>query len=223
VDIIGIQEVDNYTLRHPGDDQTKILSESTGMKFAQFGKMRDFQGGGYGIAILCKHPILDTKLFYYSKPSKNQKMRICGDPAPGDYCQGALAVLVNINGHKFWFVTTHIGLDGVQLNEVTQLFQQFISSTLKPSNYNIFVTGDFNTVPESTAIQYLSVRLQDMWRSNNNACGSGDGFTFDSASPFERIDYLFFYKIEHPIKCLNASVVNTQASDHRPVLFDLIF
>jgi endonuclease/exonuclease/phosphatase family metal-dependent hydrolase len=44
VDIIGLQEVDNLTERHKGDDQMKILSKMTNLPFYKFGKMRDFQG-----------------------------------------------------------------------------------------------------------------------------------------------------------------------------------
>lgn len=39
----GIQEVDNDTARHPGDDQPAILGALTGM-MPVYGKMRNFEG-----------------------------------------------------------------------------------------------------------------------------------------------------------------------------------
>jgi hypothetical protein len=59
--------VDNKTTRHPLDEPAR-LAELTGMHVF-FGKMRDFEGGDYGIAILSKLPILESKIFYYQKPS----------------------------------------------------------------------------------------------------------------------------------------------------------
>ena len=66
-DVIGLQEVDNNTRRHPNDDQTGLrvcavlfpkivttcrfavlLSQMVGLPYRHFGKMRNFQGGGYG-------------------------------------------------------------------------------------------------------------------------------------------------------------------------------
>lgn len=41
--LAGIQEVDNMTTRHPGDDQPAILGDLTGMT-PVYGKMRDFEG-----------------------------------------------------------------------------------------------------------------------------------------------------------------------------------
>lgn len=41
--LVGVQEVDNMTARHPGDDQPAILGSITGLT-PVYGKMRDFEG-----------------------------------------------------------------------------------------------------------------------------------------------------------------------------------
>jgi endonuclease/exonuclease/phosphatase family metal-dependent hydrolase len=65
-DLVGLQEIDNMTARHRGDDQLKILSKLTGMKYYTFGKVMDYQHGGYGIGILSRIHIVERKFFIYS-------------------------------------------------------------------------------------------------------------------------------------------------------------
>eukprot|EP00698_Gefionella_okellyi_P025500 TRINITY_DN9366_c0_g1_i1.p1 TRINITY_DN9366_c0_g1~~TRINITY_DN9366_c0_g1_i1.p1 ORF type:complete len:282 (-),score=56.57 TRINITY_DN9366_c0_g1_i1:76-795(-) len=216
-DIVGLQEVDNCTSRHPGDDQPALLSSLTGMPFYRYGKMRDFEGGGYGIAILSKHPILDTRVLRYNKPGTNTPPEDCGTPADKDFCQGALAVLVNVTTTtsgplQLWFVTTHLGLQGAQEDETKQLVP-FLTSL----GSHVVLCGDMNSVPTDPAMQVLrDAHLQDMWQS----CGTGPGFTFNSAAPFERIDFIYRAPKLAPVKC-NAFVPDTQASDHRPLVLDV--
>jgi endonuclease/exonuclease/phosphatase (EEP) superfamily protein YafD len=72
--------------------------------------------------------------------------------------------------------------------------------------------GDLNSTPES-AVQD-SVRnagYRDAWQ----LCGQGDGFTFPAAAGIKRIDYLY---LDDQSGCDEASVLNTDASDHSPVL-----
>ncbi len=101
--------------------------------------------------------------------------------------------------------TTHIGL-GVEANELVELVENVKS--FKP----LIMTGDFNTTPESTAMVtiYKHSDLKDSWKD----VGKGDGFTFNSSIPTKRIDYL----LTRGISPVHASVVDTQASDHRPLL-----
>jgi endonuclease/exonuclease/phosphatase (EEP) superfamily protein YafD len=73
---------------------------------------------------------------------------------------------------------------GGQYNETVQLFS-FLSQLGGP----VIVTGDFNAAPEDPPIIYLSSKMSDAW----TLCGSGTGYTFNSSSPFERIDYQFTY------------------------------
>lgn len=97
-DFVGLQEVDNCTERAP-IDEANTLAGLTGM-YAFFGKMRDYEGGGYGIAILTKEEPTETRIFYYHKPGVVNQTRNCtGDAQGADYCQGAIAVLVPyVNG-----------------------------------------------------------------------------------------------------------------------------
>lgn len=60
--------MDNNTARHPGDDQMALLSKLTGMEYYQYGLMRDFEGGGFGVGVLSRIPFDQTEVFRYTKP-----------------------------------------------------------------------------------------------------------------------------------------------------------
>jgi len=69
VDIVGLQEVDNNTDRHPHDNQAQVLANLTGLTHHVFAKFRDFENGGYGVAIISRFPIEAAVTLHYSKPS----------------------------------------------------------------------------------------------------------------------------------------------------------
>lgn len=41
--------------------------------FGTYSKMRDFEGGGYGIGILSKHPLERVEVFRYAKPGTGER------------------------------------------------------------------------------------------------------------------------------------------------------
>jgi endonuclease/exonuclease/phosphatase (EEP) superfamily protein YafD len=77
----------------------------------------------------------------------------------------------------------------------------------------IILTGDFNVTPNSKTIQIMkSSGFVDAWEKCN---GAGNGFTFPANVPNRRIDFIFIRGFQPQCKIV---VVDTQASDHRPVL-----
>jgi vancomycin resistance protein VanJ len=74
----------------------------------------------------------------------------------------------------------------------------------------LIIGGDFNSVPESAVHTGFARKFQDSWEK----CGEGEGFTFPADTPVRRIDYLY----SRGLRCTDARVVDTQASDHRPLL-----
>lgn len=88
-----------------------------------------------------------------------------------------------------------------------------IVDTLRRRGVATMAGGDFNSTPESST--HESVRaagLRDAW----DICGQGDGLTYPADSSVKRIDYLF---LTGTATCRQATVVRTEASDHRPVFF----
>ena len=214
-DVIGLQEVDNITKRSPFDETAKLAS-LTGMH-GYFVQNRVFQDGGYGVSILSRTEPLEVRYFHYHPPGQPVPDCTVEHSTLADFCQGAIALKLtdSQSGKLFWFVTTHIGLNGMQEPEITELVNEFLP-TLKGASA-IFVSGDFNSVPDAPEMKPIQSAFTDTWAAN----GKGDGWTFDSANPYERIDYIF----QNPVAftCDKVEVPVTQASDHRPFYAEFHF
>jgi len=76
------------------------------------------------------------------------------------------------------------------------------------------VFGDMNASPGAPELQPLLTLLHDAWPAAN-----GSGFTYPAEAPTERIDYVL---ISSHFRVRGASVPVTEASDHRPVVVDLL-
>jgi endonuclease/exonuclease/phosphatase (EEP) superfamily protein YafD len=77
------------------------------------------------------------------------------------------------------------------------------------------VAGDFNSEPGSAVVSRLrDSGLRDAWTE----CGRGEGFTYPADRPTKRIDYVF---LSGTLRCTAAEVLDTQVSDHRPLLVAL--
>jgi len=74
--------------------------------------------------------------------------------------------------------------------------------------------GDLNAPPDAPEIQALLERLHDSWPES-----AGPGLTDPADEPRKRIDYVLVSK---HFRVRSASVPVTLASDHRPVVVDLI-
>jgi endonuclease/exonuclease/phosphatase family metal-dependent hydrolase len=241
-DVIALQEVDNFTIRHPADQTTYIAqyNKEQPFRFYHFEKMRNFQNGGYGISILSKQASIKRVLkYHYSNTTAEQ----CAVQKEGDYCQGLTLVEIpfkyqNISNLSIYFGTTHlgIGLNGLQqFNEAKQIVKWMSDNIISVSKnpYIILMTGDYNSIPSDDAIRNIMLSLfRDLW-TENDVCKkivdptNVNGYTFDSLNPSKRIDYVFMIKSQNFPKQIKLNceiqVVSTLSSDHRPVLlnFDL--
>jgi endonuclease/exonuclease/phosphatase family metal-dependent hydrolase len=241
-DIIALQEVDNFTIRHPVDQTTYIAqyNKKQPFHFFHFEKMRNFQNGGYGISILSKQASIKRILKYHYNNTLPEQCVVQKD---GDYCQGLTVIEIpfqyqNISDLSIYFGTTHlgIGLNGSQqLNEAKQIVRWMSDNIISVSTnpYIILMTGDYNSIPSADTIRNIMTSLfRDLWTADDVCKKNVDpsninGYTFDSLHPFERIDYFFMFKSKNfpeqiKLNC-KIQVVPTLSSDHRPVLlnFDL--
>ena len=115
---------------------SQVSSLATDFVASRYLKTRNLVGsegvGTYGIAILTKFPILDTKTFYYKK--------WCGRPR-----RGVLACKVKANTTLVWVLVTHLQHDlsgheqSSQLEELFRFLNGFISR-----QDPVIVLGDFN-------------------------------------------------------------------------------
>lgn len=208
-DVALLQEVDSATTRSGGVDQLAELGRMTGLA-GVFGRSLDFQGGGYGIAILSRWPILrDSTL---RLPVEPELPRAAGRYEP----RSALHAVIASPHGEIEIVNTHLDAsrtDTFRIQESRTLLA--FADARRRAGARLFLGGDLNATPESVPQQMVrATGLVDAWTS----CGAGPGLTYPDGVPVKRIDYLYLPPGE---RCLSARVIESRASDHRPLLVEM--
>ena len=206
-DVVLLQEVDRLTTRSGGVDQPAVLGRLTGYHVA-FGRTLDYQGGGYGIAVLSRAPIVRDTLVRL--PVDPPQERAGGAREP----RGALIATIDLPGAALRVVNTHLDAsreDRWRLQEIVTVLD-IARGASSSDAWATLVGGDFNSTPESaTQSEVRRAGLRDAW----DACGTGAGLTYPADSAVKRIDYLF---LTGHAGCTEARVLASDASDHRPLL-----
>lgn len=207
-DVVLLQEVDKGTRRSGGVDQPAEYARRTGYHVS-FGRSLDYDGGEYGIAVLSRWPIRHDSVVHL--PVDPPQERSGGSHEP----RVAMAVVISAPFGELTIFNTHIdasGDDRWRLQEIRTI-QQLAQSAVRAGSTRVLFGGDFNSTPESAVqVQLRGNGFRDSWEK----CGAGDGFSYPADTARKRIDYLFAIA---GVECTAAIVVNSQASDHRPVLF----
>lgn len=209
-DVVLLQEVDRGTRRSGGVDQLQVLMDATELE-GVFGRTLDYDGGEYGIAALSRGG------FGYSDTAP---LRVVPPPARAGGShepRGALVTIVRTRMGRLQAITTHLDASSgeeYRLQEL-DLLREIVRQRLATGN-PLLLGGDMNAVPDSAVIRKaLEFGLRDAWAE----CGKGEGFTFPASKPIRRIDYLF---LSGTLRCTSAEVLDSQASDHRPLLVSVV-
>ena len=122
---------------------------------------------------------------------------------------------VEVEGRRLNFVTTHLDyqfLDG-RVFETEQLLK-----ALEEVRGPLVVAGDFNEEPRVGAYEMmLKAGFADGWTQETAA-----GLTYPADRPTKRIDYVFYRNLGDDVRA-SATVPDTLASDHRPLVVSLKF
>ena len=208
-DVVLLQEVDKGTTRSGNVDQVAELTRLTGYH-GVFGKTLDYQGGDYGIAILSRWAITNDTLIHLPVEPPQFRSNVSYEP------RGALRVVIRSPLGVLRVVNTHIDAsreDTYRLQEAKVILA--IAAALRDSSGTTLVGGDLNSEPESAVIALFGPAS---WRDGFRECGKGSGLSYPADVPVKRIDYLM---MTGATRCTSAEVLVTEASDHRPVLFEV--
>jgi endonuclease/exonuclease/phosphatase family metal-dependent hydrolase len=202
-DIVALEEVDNGVERTARRDLTAELAAMTGLT-GYFSNNFNFQGGLYGNAVLTRFPILQaTNTHYQMLRPKEQR--------------GLIQLILDVNGRKLLFMVTHIDYrkdNAERLMNIAEIKHTLAQYPGLPT----VLCGDFNDFPNTPVHKAMEETFDDTWQ----LIGHGDGLTFPSPEPKERIDYIWLGK-DKSVVPIKAWVPDTQASDHRPFVADFKF
>ena len=196
-DVVALQEVDVKTSRSGGVDEAAELGRLTGMNVA-FGKAMDFEGGGYGQAILSRWPIKEH-IVHQLPQRAGREPRIL-----------LVATVENTKG-TFVFASTHLDheLEDVRVDQARAINRILMEGEKR---IPVVLAGDFNAVPESGTM----AELFKMWI---DTAGNAAAPTIPARNPRRRIDYILVARRKNDVwKTVTSEVLNQPiASDHRPV------
>ena len=197
-DAVALQEVDRNCKRTGGVDMPAELARLTGMT-AHFQKAMDFDGGGYGIRLLTKGKVLETKGLRCPIPKTS------GAPRGADRKGGGL-------GGTLTIANTHLDVTSGE----TRLAQaQFLIKTLGEVPDSVVLAGDFNAVRGDTTLKAIE---SAGWAV---PVKQGDPNTIPSGKPDREIDFAVF-RPAGALKVVKYTVLNEpMASDHRPILVEV--
>lgn len=204
-DVIGLQEVDrHFASRSDFVDQAEWLAERLDLHLA-FGANLDLdpeKPGNlrrrYGTAILSRFPIVNSHNTLLPRSETGEQ-------------RGLLEADLMVRGKKLRFLNTHLEHTS-QAERRTQVAA--INAIVNGSRLPTVLVGDLNATPDSAEIASVTERLTDTWP----VAGKGDGFTYDSRNPQERIDCVF---TSPGVEARRAQVLDVTVSDHRPVRVEL--
>lgn len=211
-DVVALQEVDvHWGARSNFMDELQYLADKLGMH-PFFGFIYDFdplQPGQerrqFGPALLSKHEILRAENHPLSRIS-SQQPELGLQPLPG-----FPEIVINVKGNQVHVFSTHtywLAQDVRQL-EVEEMIK-YLDETKGPR----ILMGDFNAYPGDPEMKSMAGAYTDVFAK----VGEGPSGTYPAIKPTNRIDYIF---TSPEIQAERAWVIDSTASDHRPVVADL--
>lgn len=193
-DLVALQEVDVNTRRSGSVDQARELGRLTKLT-PYFGQAINFEGGGYGQAILCRFPLESFRVEHLPDlPNAEPQIAI-------------IATIVASDGRpSIAFTGVHLDHRG-EAGRIPQA-RRLAELTDQTSAELSIVAGDFNATPDSETMKAFASR----WTS---ATGP-DAASHPADAPKHKIDWILFRGDGWRI--VKARVIDeADASDHRPV------
>jgi len=177
---------------------------------------RDFNGlVEQGNEILSKFPIVTaTNEHYYKHYSLELEW---SHFFTDDHPRSILVVELNILGKKLQIINVH-GLYSRDKQDSARTVAQskYILNAAQRKKIPTIIAGDFNLFPDTKSIKMISKKYRNLITENNISSTRPD-FNDGTDKGNNVVDYVF---VDKNIKVNNFEVLNTNISDHLPLVLD---
>ena len=143
-DVVALQEIDSVTRRSEGNDVVAVLGRKCSM-YHTFSKAIDYDGGGYGVALLSRE-----------KPVAVQRFALPG--------REEARTLLYVEFEQYAVVSTHLSLTAEDRMASLAVIDSVATMCTKP----IYIAGDWNATPESAFGRALGEKMQ--YLTDTKAC-----------------------------------------------------
>lgn len=215
-DVIGLQEVDvHWGDRSQWRDLAAELAQRLGMRVS-FAPVYSFDPPTpgaprreFGVAVLSRYRIVSAENHDITRLSTQDP-----DPVPAP-APGFGEVVLRVRGLPVHVYATHLDFRGdpsvrtAQVADTRRIMAADQKSERRPVRQ--ILLGDFNAAPTAPELAPLWENLTDI---------EPGAPTFPAQDPVQRIDYVAVSK--DTVRVRDAAVAETLASDHRPVVADLL-
>ena len=189
-DVVGLNEMRGESDEPEYEEQVKILSELTGMKYYYFAPAIN-KKGPYGNGLLSKIPLVSCENIEIP------------DPEPKIYpWYETRCILKATLENGITVLATHFGLNP----DEQEMAVKVVLENLKDEK--CILMGDFNITPDNLLLARINEKMQD-----TAIKFEAEKLSHPSDNPVKKIDYIF---VSHDFKIVSADIPSVVASDHRP-------
>lgn len=198
-DFVLFQEIDFSNSRSNFKDQLKIIAELSRYKFSFAGKILNYKDGYYGLGILSKHPISNSKVVILPILATGMASDTLGGSHKVEQ-RGYMTLESDVEGRRIKIINSHFSM---WPEERRDAFEKIKSEFTE--DFVIFA-ADFNTVDER------EFKLLEKYKTQNFN-------TFQLPKPSKPIDRFFVKGFRN----FKTEVGSVNYSDHLPVILEVEF
>lgn len=213
-DVVALQEIDvHWSARSDYIDEATWLARRLRMRvfFGPIYSLPADRPGAppreYGLAIMSRFPILAAENHKITRLSTQTP-----DPAP-ELAPGFPEIVIRVRGVRLRVYDTHLDFRADPAVRAAQIADMLAIMDERPGP--AILAGDFNAAPGAAELAPLWGEMSDVM----SRTGGPDIPTYPADVPRERIDYV---TTTPDIGVRGVRVPETVASDHRPVVADLL-